>query len=163
MSRGSCIKVHALKGSSGASNAENGLLNVKLREVKGQSFKDFSHPLTSQMGSFIYFWICDVKPTGWHGYFVEFLAFVTSVRIQLQSQFSAFFSELRISLTHPMLSFILDGKSHQSSRKCWRLWVDQNMTSAYEHLTFLVRVFFLTFYPVQWDLSLLGFVGRWGS
>lgn len=63
MSQGSRIKVHAWKGSSGGSNAENGLLSTKMREVRRWSFKDFPHSLNSQMGCFIYFWICDVKPT----------------------------------------------------------------------------------------------------
>lgn len=38
MSRGLCIKVRDLKGSSGDSNAENGLLKAKIRELKGQRF-----------------------------------------------------------------------------------------------------------------------------
>lgn len=55
MSRGSRIKVHAQKGSSGGSNGENGLLSAKMREVRGWTFKDFAHSFTSQMGCFIYF------------------------------------------------------------------------------------------------------------
>lgn len=41
MSQGSRIKVHALKGSSEGSNAENGLLSAKMREVRGWSLKTF--------------------------------------------------------------------------------------------------------------------------
>lgn len=52
LSRGSGIKVHAPKHSSEAVNAENGLLSTEVGEVRGWSFKDFSHSLSSQMGRF---------------------------------------------------------------------------------------------------------------
>lgn len=86
MSQGSRIKVHARKGSSGGSNAGNGLLSAKMREVRGWSFKDFPYSLSSQMGCFIYFWTHDVKPTRRCSHYSEIFASVTPVWIQLPSQ-----------------------------------------------------------------------------
>lgn len=52
LSQGSSIKVHAPQHCSEVCNAESGLLSSEVGEVKGWSFKDVSHYLSSQMGHF---------------------------------------------------------------------------------------------------------------
>lgn len=110
MSQGSHIKVHARKGSSGGSTADNGLLSAKMREVRGWSFKDFPYSLSSQIGCFIYFWIRGVKPTSRCSSCSEISASVTPVRFQLHSQHLLLPFQLGtlICLPHSMLWAVLD-------------------------------------------------------
>lgn len=86
MSPGSRTKVHAPRGPSGGSDAEDGLLSTKMREVRGWCFKDLPHSLTSQMGCSVYFWNRDANQPADAVISGESLAPVTSVRIHLHSQ-----------------------------------------------------------------------------
>lgn len=139
MSQGSHIKVHAQKGSSGGSTADNGLLSTKMREVRGWSFKDFPFSLSSQIGCFIYFWICDVKPASRCSSCSEIFASVTPVRFRLHSQHLLLPFQLgtRICPPHSIIWVVLDLQCVSDLQTMLKFLV-RTWLQGQRHLTLLV-------------------------